>query len=87
MRIKIVSDQHRINIPLPNALMFNPVTAMIGTGVANKALSGVQESAARLSSADMRKLFRMIKKCRHLLNGEPLLYLKSSDGTVIEILV
>ena len=86
MKIRVVNAEHRFTIPLPNWLLFNSVTAAMCTSVSNRYLPEEQITMFEgLSSADLKRLFAEIRKCRRYLNGEPLVYVRSSNGDVVEI--
>jgi len=87
MKIKVASDGRRFTIPIPNCIMFNPVSAAILKSSVNKYLSNMEMSVEHLTYSEIRRLFKVIKKCRRYLNGEPLVYARSCDGDLVEIYI
>ena len=89
MKIKVASDGRRFTIPIPNCIMFNPVSAAILKSTVNRYLAKDSEEASmgHLTYQEIRKLFKVIKKCRRYLKGEPLVYALSGDGDLVEIYI
>ena len=87
MRIKVISDEHRFTIPIPNWMLFNAASAAVCTHLINRHLpeNTLQFSASGVSYSDLRRFFKEVKKCRRYLQGEPLVYVNSSDGEHVEI--
>ena len=94
MKIRVINEEYRFTIPLPNWLLLNPVTAAlcVATGASFTFINRhipedvIQISMAnRLSYGGLIRLFREIKKCRRYLHGEPLVSVHSGDGDVVEI--
>jgi len=82
MRIRVNSDEHRLNLRLPSWLVFNPVVAAICAPFIGGNLGTEFE---HISRHDVIKFFREIRKARRYMNGEPVVYVSTSDGTMVEI--
>jgi len=89
MRIKVASDGRRFTIPIPNCIMFNPISAAILKSYVNRYLAkgNMEVSTAHLSYQEIRKLFKVIKKCRRYLKGDPMIYARSGNGDLVEIYI
>ena len=91
MRIKIRSSERNMKIWLPTRLLLNPITAAISVKVINSgkyrgsALPSPSVNGERASFFDMYKFFRQIRKCRRILNGQPLVYVESGSGESVEV--
>jgi len=75
MRITAKTEDHNFTLRLPTRLFLNPVSAVI---CARK---------MDIPYLKMRKLFKVIRKSRHLLKGQPLFSAISADGDIVEIWV
>lgn len=82
MKIKVVSDDFRLSIPLPNGLIFNRLTAAICTATVKKYTEGIE-----IPHAVFQHLFREIPHYKQILFDEPLIYVKSNDGVIVEIML
>jgi len=82
MRIRVNTSEHRFNIRLPSWLVFNPVVAAICAPFIGGNLGTGFE---HISRRDVIKFFRAIRKARRYMNGEPVVYVNSSDGSIVEI--
>jgi len=88
MRIRVASDESNFNIPLPNWLLLNSLSAAIGKSIINRHLSkNASPEAAHipLSYLQLRRMFLEIRRCSRYLKGEPLVYAETSDGSIVEI--
>ena len=93
MRIKIQTTERNFNIRMPNWLILNPVSAVFAVRMMNNnnyaALEGEsllmpQPNEGRVTYPTMLKFFRAIKKCRHILDRQPIVSVNSHDGSVVE---
>jgi len=75
MRIIVKSDDHNFRLWLPTRLFLNPVGAIICTRAAK----------GQISFFAMCRLFRAVKRSRHLLKGQPFISATSADGDAVEI--
>jgi len=83
MRITVRSDEHNFRLWLPNRLFLNPVSAAICVkALRSRKLSVLQDDIPYFA---MLKLFRAIRKSRHLLQGQPLVRVNSANGEIVEI--
>ncbi|MCL2216509.1 MAG: hypothetical protein FWB91_05755 [Defluviitaleaceae bacterium] len=83
MRIKVSSEDSNFNLRLPTRLFFNPITAAFcRLAIPAAAKQYVQID---LTYTQMRILFKEIRRCRKLLNGEPLVEVASSDGSTVRV--
>lgn len=68
----------------PSALVFNPVTASIaGNKIINK-LSG-KNADVKLSSKEIRRLFREINRCRRRYKNWHIVEVRAADGSEVNI--
>jgi len=88
MRIKISTSERKFSIWLPTCLFVNSLGAAICTKVINNS-TGTNELSIddgfKVSYFAVRRLFKTIRKCRHILHGQPLVSVNSVDGDVVEI--
>jgi len=75
MRIRIKSDDDNFRLWLPTRLFLNP----IGAAICTRAAKG------QISFWAMCRLFRVARRCRRYLKGEPIVSVASSDGDTVEI--
>ena len=87
MKIKLATDERRFTIPIPNCLLFNPVSAAICAVVIRHSFNEIDTSMPHIhiGYAELAKLFAEISKCRHYLEGEALLTACSAEGEFVEI--
>ena len=87
MKIRFATDERRFTIPIPNCLLFNPVSAAICAAVFRRSPEEIDDSLAHVNIeyADLAKLFAEIRKCRHYLEGEALITACSAEGEFMEI--
>jgi len=83
MRIKVQSDDTNFKLWLPTRVFLNPLSAIICTLVVNN--KKYSKFSIKVPYSDMVKLFRAVKKSRHALQGQPLVSVCSSDGSIVEI--
>jgi len=96
MRIRVRSKDSNFRLWLPNRLLLNPVSAAICV----RALKGKKYAKLKAASSTLietrankgivtysatLKLFKAIRKSRHILKGQPLVMVHGSDGDVVEI--
>jgi len=88
MRIKINSGGRKFNLRIPTRLFFNPISAAICKGAVTIGRTSFDNNNINLSSLsyrDIRKLFKIIRMSRILLDGEPLISACSANGEIVEI--
>ena len=90
MRINIESkgSSRTIHLHLPTALLCNAITA----GILCKKSAKPEETSDteieinhRITYPQARKLMRFLRKCRHFMNGMPLVQIDGADGSKVEI--
>lgn len=79
MKIKIHTDEHKFTIPIPNALFMNNLVI----NIASKAIS--ESSGMNFSKEHLKLLFKEIKRAKKLLNGVPLIHVKTNNGEEVNI--
>lgn len=79
MKIKVHAEDHNFTIPIPNGLFMNNLVV----NIASKAIN--ESSGMDFSKEHLKLLFKEIKKAKKLLNGVPLVYVKSKDGEEVVI--
>ena len=87
MKIKIRSKERNFTIPIPNILFFNSATAAIITWAMNKAWIDldVMQIPSEISYQNLKRFFRVMRKCRKYMNGEPLVYAYSKEEGTVEV--
>jgi len=88
MQIKIKSKDRNFNLWLPTSLFLNPLGIVICTKVINGNFTNSLFSKAtghKVSYSKMRRLFKVIRKSRRILQGQPIVSAKSAGGEVVEI--
>ena len=83
MRIKVKSKDRNFNLWLPTRLFLNPLSVAICTKIINN--KPAVATGSKISYFAVRKLFKVIRKSRHILQGQPLVSVNSVDGEVVEI--
>jgi len=81
MRIRVQSDDTNFKLWLPSAAIFNLLSAAICAKVINSKLP----SSYKVPYSQMRKFFKAMKKCRHVLQGQPIFSVCNSSGEKVEI--
>jgi len=79
MKIKIKGDGHRFTIPLPNVIITNGLTAKIASHYINK------YTELNITEKHLKALCSQIKQAKKVLNGNPLVYVKSKDNEIVKI--
>lgn len=79
MKLKIHAENHNFTIPFPNGLLLNRTVSKI----ASKAVS--KHTDLDITAEQIKTLFKGIKNAKKVLNGKPLLYVKSADGEEVTI--
>lgn len=91
MRIKVEeSGKRAINICIPSGIVFNPIVATIGCGIANKSLSqNSKTKEINLTPKQMRALFKALNEASKILkrDGLPLVEVTSSDGESVKVIL
>lgn len=89
MRILIKSEGGRqIRLHLPTALLCNAITAGLLCKKSHREAAENDteiEISHRLTYPQARKLMRALRKCRHVMNGLPLVEVESHEGEKVQI--
>lgn len=83
MKIKIKSDETRLNIRFPTCLVLN----RLGATVLSKTIKKKSEGRVRLSQKDITAVLRSLKTFRKKHTEYPLVEIQSNDGTEVLILL
>ncbi|MBC7766186.1 MAG: hypothetical protein H7Y41_06840 [Hyphomonadaceae bacterium] len=79
MKIKVIGDGHRFTIPLPNGLIINGLTTRIASYYINK------YTELDITREQLDALCGQLKQAKEVLQGRPLVYVKTNDGELVEI--
>ena len=85
MKIRVVGDDSRFTLPIPNWLMLNSLSAAMCMPLIKRHVNMNEAADFQLSYFEIRRLFLTLRRCRRYLKGEPLVYVRSSDGSTVEI--
>ncbi len=78
---------HRFSLRLPNKLVFSRLVANIAAKSANKKDKDeeIEEKKSTVTSAQMRMLFKELRKVSHEYKGLVLVDVRSADGDIVKI--
>ena len=85
MCLKIIHNETKIRLWLPNGLLLNPATAAIAARLIRKHASAEKCPPFSLNAKSLRRLFRRLKASKRLLKGAPLIAVASTDGSCVQI--
>ncbi|MCL2361107.1 MAG: hypothetical protein FWC73_04735 [Defluviitaleaceae bacterium] len=88
MKIRVRSEEHRFTLPIPNCLLMNPATAALCIWAMKKYCKENSDEMFMpqdISYQDLKRLFKVIRKCRRYMRGEPLVYASSKEEGTVEI--
>ena len=82
MRIQVTSSENVVDIPIPTALIFNDLTALIGCSAIRKySPPGVQN----LSHRQISVLFAEFRRIKRKYGSWVLVDIQSADGQTVQI--
>lgn len=79
MRIKIVAEKCHFTIPLPTVLVINGFTLRIISAYISR------HPEIDISDQQLYLLFSQLNTAKKILNGRPLVDVKSKDGDIVHI--
>jgi len=88
MRIRVNSSDTNFRLWLPTRLFLNPIGAAICTKVIKIGLSHSGASVRNhevIPYSAICQLFKHIRQSRYILDGEPLVSVRSADGDCVDI--
>jgi hypothetical protein len=83
MLIKVDAERHKFSIPIPLSIIPAGLIASNAGKWSND--SGIEELSPEALKAAIKKVKKELKRSKKLLNGEPLIDVKSSDGEIVKI--
>ncbi len=84
MRIKVLTQEQKIRLYLPNWLFLNAATAFIAGEILERQRRKGRQLPP-LCAGDLRRIFREVRRSKRLLHGAPLVDVRSGDGEEVQI--
>jgi len=86
MKIRIRSKERCFTLPLPNIIILSSASAAIIAWTMRRGSEYTDDIPdIDISYRDIKRFFKVMKKCRKYMNGEPLVHAYSKDEGTVEV--